>query len=227
MWDTPCSLAALWLAFLVNLTAFPLTSGLLPYVAREIYHIDQTGLGTLVASFAVGSLLGSIAVSLAGRAIRPARMMIVFALAWYAMLLVFVRMPTAGERPRRADARRLRAEPQPGADVGDAAAQRRRALSRPGHGRAHAGDLRLPIGLLAAGALIDRIGFRADGVALLPPRGCADRPDRAALAGRSVAARCAGQRAVSDGRRYFRAASRNAARKPRTRAALTPKSPRP
>src|SRR5208283_3163716 len=56
VWDTPCSLAAMWLAFLVNLTAFPLTGGLLPYVAREIYHLNQTGLGFLVASFAIGAL---------------------------------------------------------------------------------------------------------------------------------------------------------------------------
>src|SRR5207237_9501622 len=83
VWDTPCSLAAMWLAFLVNLTAFPLTSGLLPYVAKDIYGIGQTGLGTLVASTALGSLLGSVVVSLAGRMIRPARMMIVFALGWY------------------------------------------------------------------------------------------------------------------------------------------------
>ena len=54
VWDTPCSLAAMWLAFLVNMTAFPMTSGLLPYVAKDIYHMDQTGLGTLVASFAFG-----------------------------------------------------------------------------------------------------------------------------------------------------------------------------
>jgi Na+/melibiose symporter-like transporter len=92
VWDTPRSLAAMWLAFLVNLTAFPLTSGLLPYVAKDIYGLDQTGLGTLVASSAFGSLLGSVAVSLAGRAIRPGRMMILFALAWYAALLVFVQM---------------------------------------------------------------------------------------------------------------------------------------
>src|SRR5262249_32454796 len=57
VWDTPCSLAAMWLAFLVNLTAFPLTSGLLPYVAKDIYGMDQTGLGTLVARFALGSFL--------------------------------------------------------------------------------------------------------------------------------------------------------------------------
>ena len=93
VWDTPVSLAAIWLALLVNLTAFPLTGGLLPYVARNVYHIDQTGLGTLVASFALGSLIGSIDVSFAGRALRPARMMIVFALAWYAFLLVFANMP--------------------------------------------------------------------------------------------------------------------------------------
>ena len=93
VWDTPCSLAAMWLAFLVNLTAFPVTSGLLPYVAKDVYHIGQAGLGTLVASFAAGSLIGSIVCSLAGRSIRPARMMLVFAFGWYAMLLVFVNMP--------------------------------------------------------------------------------------------------------------------------------------
>jgi predicted MFS family arabinose efflux permease len=93
VWRTPCLLAAMWLAFLVNLTAFPITLGLLPYVAREIYHIDQTGLGTLVASFSVGALFGSIAVGMAGRALRPARMMVIFSATWYVMLLLFVAMP--------------------------------------------------------------------------------------------------------------------------------------
>ena len=96
VWDTPVSLASIWLALLVNLTAFPFTSGLLPYVARDIYHIDQTGLGTLVASFALGSLIGSVTVSVGGRVLRPARMMIVFALFWYALLLVFAHMPAPG-----------------------------------------------------------------------------------------------------------------------------------
>ena len=96
VWDTPVSLASIWLALLVNLTAFPFTSGLLPYVARDVYHIDQTGLGTLVASFALGSLIGSVTVSVGGRVLRPARMMIVFALFWYALLLVFAYMPAPG-----------------------------------------------------------------------------------------------------------------------------------
>src|SRR5476651_1891740 len=34
----PLEMAGIWVAFLVNLLAFPMTSGLLPYVAREIYH---------------------------------------------------------------------------------------------------------------------------------------------------------------------------------------------
>jgi len=93
VWDTPVSLASIWLALLVNLTAFPFTGGLLAYVARDVYHLDQTGLGTLIASFALGSFIGSIGVSLAGRMLRPARMMIVFAIAWYALLLVFAHMP--------------------------------------------------------------------------------------------------------------------------------------
>lgn len=93
VWQTPCLLAAMWLAFLVNLTAFPMTIGLLPYVAREIYLIDQTGLGTLVASFSLGALLGSLAVGVAGRRLRPARMMVLSAAAWYGAILVFLFMP--------------------------------------------------------------------------------------------------------------------------------------
>jgi len=45
---------------------------LLPYIARTIYGTNQTGLGYLSASFAVGSLVGSIVLSLVG-GIRVAR----------------------------------------------------------------------------------------------------------------------------------------------------------
>ena len=92
VWTTPQLLAAMYLAFLVNLTAFPLVMGLLPYVAKEIYRTDQTGLGYLVASFAFGALLGSISLSRIGHAIRPARTMIVSCAIWYAMIVVFAQM---------------------------------------------------------------------------------------------------------------------------------------
>lgn len=164
VWRTPCLHAAMWLAFLVNMTAFPMTSGLLPYVAREIYHIGQTGLGTLVASFSFGALCGSLGVSLAGRALRPARLMIVAAGAWYVMILVFTLMP----------------EPNSG----------RMALFLAGFAQSFsmvpmavmllhvAGDryrgrvmgvrmlaiYGLPVGLMASGVLIERIGFVATSV---------------------------------------------------------------
>ena len=91
VWSTPQLLAALLLAFLVNMTAYPLSNGLLPSVAKEVYGI-QAGLGYLVASFAVGGLVGSVAVSMNGRVIRPARTMIVAGVAWYTILFAFARM---------------------------------------------------------------------------------------------------------------------------------------
>ena len=55
--------AAMCLAFLLNLTAFPLFNGLLPYVAKEVYRADQTALGYMVAGAAFGALLGAIVMS--------------------------------------------------------------------------------------------------------------------------------------------------------------------
>lgn len=92
--QTPAILAAMWLAFLINLTAFPVTHGLLPYAARDIFHAGQTGLGYLAASFAAGALAGSILLSRLGHAVPPARCMVVFCAAWHAMLAVFAQMPT-------------------------------------------------------------------------------------------------------------------------------------
>src|ERR1700682_5624093 len=93
VWTTPRMRAAIWIAFLANLTGYPLTNGLLPYIAREIYGTNQTGLAYLSASFAVGSLFGSIALSLIG-GIRVARLMIGATVVWYTTLLVFVQMQT-------------------------------------------------------------------------------------------------------------------------------------
>jgi predicted MFS family arabinose efflux permease len=90
-WTSPPLQAAMLLAFLVNLTAYPLSNGLLPYVAKEVYLLDQTGLGYLVASFSLGALLGSVAVSMRG-GLMPGRMMLVFAAVWYSMLVVFAQM---------------------------------------------------------------------------------------------------------------------------------------
>jgi predicted MFS family arabinose efflux permease len=89
VWSTPRLQAGMWLAFLVNLTAFPLSGQLLPYVARDVYGLDKTGLGLLAASFAFGAMLGSISVSLSSGSLRPARVMIKAAIVWYLLLLVY------------------------------------------------------------------------------------------------------------------------------------------
>jgi predicted MFS family arabinose efflux permease len=90
VWRTPRLLAAMSLAALVNLTAFPLTSGLMPYIARDVFHLDQQGFGLLVASFATGALIGSLALSIAGARVRPARAMMATTIVWYLCLLGFV-----------------------------------------------------------------------------------------------------------------------------------------
>jgi hypothetical protein len=87
--SSPLLLAAMCLAFLVNFSAYPLTLGLLPYVAREVYQTDQTGLGYLAASFAFGGLVGSLALVQRDSAIRAGRWMVIYAAVWYAALIAF------------------------------------------------------------------------------------------------------------------------------------------
>jgi MFS family permease len=89
---TPHLFGGMALALLVNLLAFPLIGGVMPYVAREVYGTDQTGLGYLAASFAFGALVGSLILAGNRRGIRAGRMMIGFAAGWFAMLIVFAWM---------------------------------------------------------------------------------------------------------------------------------------
>jgi Na+/melibiose symporter-like transporter len=87
VWRTPSLRAAMSLAALVNLCAFPLSGGLMPYIARDVFGLDQQGLGWLVASFATGALAGSLGMSAFGVQLRPARTMLVATAAWYLCLL--------------------------------------------------------------------------------------------------------------------------------------------
>lgn len=164
VWRTPVLLAAMSIALLVNLTAFPLTNGLLPYVAKEIFNTGQTGLGYLAAGFAGGALLGSIFLSYFGQALPPARMMIVFCAAWYVMLLIFAHMPQlAGGVCMLV----LTGFAQSLSMVPMSAMLLRAAGPR---FRGHVMGIRmlmiytLPIGLVAAGPLITRYGYRATAI---------------------------------------------------------------
>jgi len=96
IWNNPRLLAAMWIAFLVNLCAFPLVTGVLPHVAKNIYLTDQTGLGYLVASLASGALTGSVAMSIAGERMRVERVMVVSMVGWYVLLLLFGQIQSMG-----------------------------------------------------------------------------------------------------------------------------------
>ena len=92
IWNTPSLLAIVWLALLFNFTAFPLTNGLLPYVAKEIYRIDQAGLGYLVASLGFGALLGALVMTWFGSEVRLSRLMFIAAVIWHILMLIFIQM---------------------------------------------------------------------------------------------------------------------------------------
>lgn len=162
VWTTPQMLAAMWVAFLANLTAFPLSNGLLPYIAREIYLTNQTGLGYLSASFAVGSLVGSMALSQIG-GVRAARLMIGATVTWYATLLVFVQVNTV---PAAMACLMLAGLSQSLAMI-SIAVMLMRAASEHLRGRVMGVRMMmiygLPLGLLAAGGLIDLFGFALTG----------------------------------------------------------------
>jgi Na+/melibiose symporter-like transporter len=99
VWSTPDMRASMLLAFLVNFAAYPLVGSLLAYVAKDVYGLGQTGLGWLIACFAGGALVGSIAISTHGAHIRPARTMLAAAGAWFGLNLVFswITVPLWGE----------------------------------------------------------------------------------------------------------------------------------
>lgn len=85
----PPILASMAMAFVTNATAWPLMNGMLPYVAREIYGIDRTGLGYLVAIMATGMLVGSLILSRGVFKVPPGRTMVVSGAVWHLLLLAY------------------------------------------------------------------------------------------------------------------------------------------
>jgi predicted MFS family arabinose efflux permease len=156
---TPELLAMMWLAFLINLTAYPISSGLLPYVARSIFHVDATGLGWLAASFALGSLMGSIATVATGGPRRLARSMLVYTTVWYAILFGFGQLQTMGPGVAAlvgAGFVQSIAMIAMTANILNASDERFRARVMGVRTLAIYG---MPLGLMASGVLIERIGY--------------------------------------------------------------------
>lgn len=152
--------ALMLMAFLVNLTAFPISHGLLPFVAKDIYLLDANGLAQLMAAYAVGAMVGSLALAWSGRTSRS-RVVVVGILVWYVLLLVFAQTSTQIEGLVVLTV------------VGFAQSLAMISMSvvlltvTPGRFRGRVLGVRmmavygLPIGLVAGGALIDWWGFKA------------------------------------------------------------------
>jgi predicted MFS family arabinose efflux permease len=161
VWQKPDLLGAFSIAFLVNLLAYPFVLGLLPYVAKEVYAVGQSGLGYLAGAFWAGALAGSLLVGANAFPLRAARAMLLNAALWFAAVLLFGQTrslplgmaflfaagvvqsfcltPLAAVMLRSAD------EAMRGRVMGV------RMLAIWG----------LPLGLLAAGPLIDSVGYAA------------------------------------------------------------------
>lgn len=159
IWHTPVLLAAMAVAALVNLSAFPFTGGLMPYIARDVFQFDQRGLGWLVASFAGGALAGSVLMGVVGGRLRPGRTMLVACVLWYACLFGFV----TTRQPALAMVLLAGAGAAQSISMLALAMLLLRGSDQRFRGRIMGVRMLaiypLPLGLLLAGALIPRIGY--------------------------------------------------------------------
>jgi MFS family permease len=149
------------LAALVNLCAFPLTGGLMPYIARDVFHLDQQGLGWLVASFSAGALVGSLCLSAFGTRVRPARTMLATCALWF-LCLFGLALPIDAAA---AMALLVAAGVAQSLSMVTLSIILLRTSDERLRGRVMGARMlaiyTLPLGLLAAGALIPALGFRA------------------------------------------------------------------
>ena len=158
--QSPTLMGGMTLAFLVNLLAFPLFIGLLPYVAKNVYGVGQGGLGWLGASFAFGALLGSLVLSTNRLRMDASRLMLVAGLAWF----VFNGIQAQATELLSGMALLTLSGFAQSLSMTPLAAVMLRATSPDYRGRVMGMRMLaiwgLPMGLLASGPLIEAIGFR-------------------------------------------------------------------
>lgn len=88
----PFLFGLLAVAFIVNLTAFPLNNTLLTVIARQVMEIDAAGLGWLMGTYSAGSLLGSLLIGYFSTMDRAGRAMVVGSIFWHIGILIMAYM---------------------------------------------------------------------------------------------------------------------------------------
>ena len=88
----PFLFGLLAVAFIVNLTAYPLNNTLLAVIARQVMNIDAAVLGWLMGTYSAGGLLGSIIIGYFSTMERAGRAMIVGSILWHIGILVMAYM---------------------------------------------------------------------------------------------------------------------------------------
>ena len=79
----PFLIAILLIAFIVNLTAFPLNHALLAVISNSMFDTDATGFGIIMGGYSAGALLGSLWISYFSEMRRPSRLMVFGCIFWH------------------------------------------------------------------------------------------------------------------------------------------------
>lgn len=159
VWRNPALKGCFMLAFWVNVFAYPLALGLLPYVVNNVFQANETLLGILGAAYALGSLIGSLSVSSNRISLGAGRLMIIAGMGWFAAGLAFalndVVMVGVVLLVLLGAAQSLCVTPLAAVMLQATEPQYRGRVM----GMRILAILGLPLGLLLAGPLIDWVGF--------------------------------------------------------------------
>jgi len=81
--------AILILAVIINFTAWPLHTALMPVFARDVLGTGSTGLGMLMSAFGIGALLGSMGLASARELRSPGKLLILAVIFWHLSMVAF------------------------------------------------------------------------------------------------------------------------------------------
>lgn len=82
-------LALIIMAAVANLFAFPVVFGIMPVFARDVLHMEASGLGQLMAIEGLGGLIGALIILVLGRFRRKGWLVIIALITWTAFLGFF------------------------------------------------------------------------------------------------------------------------------------------